>query len=952
MAEIEIKQVVKDVSFSWDNVFDVFTDISVHGLASSFGSTPSAGNIASFLKNVRKSVTLNEPPQNAAFRLVLLCFAAAIDELRPTNTELELLDAARETVSKVKIIASESSYFINSDFFSNPVSLPLYQSIRGVFIESLKPLWNDKEPIGGKLDRAFNTSLFKILRLEKDLVDPLMKLLSSPTNKIDMLEQDWVSYRERLGHSFEVKPVFGQEQSHVSLSQVFLPPRAFWTEKHTADTDGRGAKLRTQHVLNLLPDMVEWAKTGDPSRCIRLLRGGPGSGKSSFAKALCAELAKDENIRPIFIELQRLQGGGSLKERTTNLLVEYDEVFRVDPLSKEYLDQNRPVILVFDGLDELVAPNSKGALQIAEDIWDELDELLNNLNTTEVARVKALITGRDPIIQAARSSRRGRRLNPKDEQRIIGLEALSKLPSLVIDEDVDSSSQRENWWNAYARALGLDTNLPPIYSIEKLYSLTSEPLLCYLIALSGKAEESRSVYVDNINDVYEKLIEDVWNRVWGDLPFTGKSVSSTQKSELRRLGPVGVFKNKDDFETILEFVAIAAWRGGESRTATLEEFEKAIRHSEVEDIWEEFQDSFSDRNSEDSFSTLALTFFFRQQDLANRGFEFTHKSFGEYLAARGIVRFLRGNISKFVALRSTSGLEDWLKLTGAVPLTYEILSFLKGEFSRYEDSVLLELQDGLTKVMRLVLSDGMPIRIGADDTWRVSEFRQSNAEGALFAALSAVSNARAVKGTSTYLPKLFSGFGLTKFLNRLNVLLPSSVYKKCLSGLDFSSETKVSTERRVYDENDKFECSTLKHCDLSYSDFSNKSLALGEIVETTLIKTKFQNASFASSFIASSDFINCDLNNVSFLHARLRNVRFVQDELPNVSFCFAHLRRCDFSDVDCAGVDFKGAKVTKCDFSGANLTKAKNLTITQLKKSSGDVNTKLPKGLRRPESWD
>ena len=92
-----------------------------------------------------------------------------------------------------------------------------------------------------------------------------------------------------------------------------------------------------------------------------------GSGKSSFAKSLAASLASDDNRRPLLIELQRLKGNSSLSERIVDLLVEREELFRIDPLDKSYLDENRPLVFIFDGLDELAVPDTPGAKKIAED---------------------------------------------------------------------------------------------------------------------------------------------------------------------------------------------------------------------------------------------------------------------------------------------------------------------------------------------------------------------------------------------------------------------------------------------------------------------------------------------------------------------------------------------------------------------------------------------------------
>ena len=964
---IKIEQKASNISFNWDNVFDVLTDVSTHGLASIWGEIPSIGDISNFIKSARRSVGVSEPVETAAFRLVLLCFASAIDEMRPTNVGPDVLAAARETIAHCKKTVKDRDYYLTEDFFTTPVSLPLYQDIRSHFIDAFELIWPPGCNIGGKLDQSFNLALYKISRREPSLVDNLIHVIDRPGSSINTAERDWIRYSNSLAHSFYVKPVFGQEETHVSLSQVFIGPRATYLSKNTDENDGTETSKRV--LVDLTENTIEWIGVSEPTRCVRLIRGGPGSGKSSFAKSICAKLAKSNNFRPLFIELQRLPTRGTLHENVAELLVAKEENFAVSPLRKENLDENRPLVLVFDGLDELVIPKSEGVQKIAEDFWDDLDDLLETLNTNSKVRAKAIVTGRDPIIQAAQSSRRGRRLDKKDALKIEGLGELTE--EFVSIDGCTIEDQRDAWWEAYATATGSRLDTPPILKSGDLDSLTNEPLLCYLIALSGKAEESHDAEISNINEVYEKLIHDVWRRVWGDLPSSTHNMDEELRDEHRRVGPLGVFESKSDFERILEYVSIAAWRGGESRTATLSEFVEAVKETEVEDIWLKFQKSYSLSDADQNFSTLALTFFFKQNELDGQGFEFTHRSFGEYLTSRSLWRYWHENSDRLSSIRRVDQLFDWLQLTSKASLTEQIFEFLKNEFRRKKVDELKKYQTSIKRCFELVLSQGFAMRIGDNETWRDAEKRHKNAEGAMLCCLSAVTVALIELTGDDQAVQV--GFERNRsgrpFINRMGMTeggsysytrfdeSGESVYRKALASIDFSAkpiktkDTEKSEKPSYLLRNSDYDLIRLFNSDLSYCDFSWSNMRAAGFSFSNLHKSNFEHADLQLSFFAKCDFTNAKITAANFSKAVIPGAIFSHMVIERVRFDGADLRESKFQGCSFRDVSFSGANLLEVDFSQADLSNCTGLMQSQINKALGNEKTRLPKQLKHPKKW-
>jgi uncharacterized protein YjbI with pentapeptide repeats len=84
-----------------------------------------------------------------------------------------------------------------------------------------------------------------------------------------------------------------------------------------------------------------------------------------------------------------------------------------------------------------------------------------------------------------------------------------------------------------------------------------------------------------------------------------------------------------------------------------------------------------------------------------------------------------------------------------------------------------------------------------------------------------------------------------------------------------------------------------------------------------------------------------------FFGADLRKKDLKGENLSGAYLIAANLRDVDLSFTDLIGADLRDA-----DLSGANLSKSIYLTQAQINTAKGDMNTKLPKALVRPASWD
>ena len=113
-------------------------------------------------------------------------------------------------------------------------------------------------------------------------------------------------------------------------------------------------------------------------------------------------MADREDRRPLFIPLQHIDIDRDLRDAVNNFFVErIGSAFRHAPLSRDAVEHSAPLLLIFDGLDELARPG-KGALEVAQLFAIKISQLINSLRGDGISAIKVIVTGRMPSFQAAR----------------------------------------------------------------------------------------------------------------------------------------------------------------------------------------------------------------------------------------------------------------------------------------------------------------------------------------------------------------------------------------------------------------------------------------------------------------------------------------------------------------------------------------------------------------------
>ena len=318
---------------------------------------------------------------------------------------------------------------------------------------------------------------------------------------------------------------------------------------------------------------------------------------------------------------------------------------------------------------------------------------------------------------------------------------LHVLPYLVADYNrghyVDEKKlleqdQRQHWWQNYGAASGSGyTSLPSELDQGNLIEITAQPLLNYLVALSLRRGKLKFSEATNLNAVYADLLKAIYERGWA-----GHQHTAIQGIE------------EKDFVRVLEEIALAAWHGN-GRTTTVQEIERHCENSNLKNLLSRFQAGYQ-QDSKTSITRLMTAFYFRQSGhnhSGDRTFEFTHKSFGEYLTARRLVQevqYIHRKLENryhdsYDNWNARSALHRWAMVCGASAIDEYLFKFVLDEMLlHYQQNPLsiAEWQQTLGNLIGFMLRFGMPMEDVKPNYGFKEKNRQArNAEEALLVLL-------------------------------------------------------------------------------------------------------------------------------------------------------------------------------------------------------------------------
>ncbi|KAB0291992.1 pentapeptide repeat-containing protein [Vibrio fortis] len=973
----------REVSIDFKEFFSALGKTVVSGVFLDY-----KGVCENLIDSAKSAELAHKPASVLAWELINTALLKSVSELVLDSRELFEEGQEQDTEELAEILYSavkNHSIGINSDFFDKPQEIELFKILEQPIIDWLMLLGISKASsyaIFLRLKDRFALNLHSEWSSDPTKYSVIEDALVSPFLAANKEIRSWTRYRLWLQQEAN-KPIFSEA---FGLQQVYIPLRGYYKMKPCQSDDEHDENLveldsqSTRLVVDVHKEIDQWVYRCDTSDPVKVISGGPGSGKSSFAKVLAAKIAKENPEVPVlFIPLHHFDIDSDLNE-AVDKFVAGDRYLNSNPLSSS--DGCSRLLVIFDGLDEL-SMRGKAASDSAVAFVEEVINQFNRYNAQDHRR-QAIITGRDMAVQSSSSKLR------KSKQILNLLPYFTENRNGYTDpENLLEKDLRNDWWIKYGKAKGLDYEEFPLpLHTRKLDPITTEPLLNYLVALTyegGRVDFSNEV---NLNTIYSDLLEAVHQRQWDH--GNHKSIDSLDKK---------------DFLRILEEIALAVWHG-HGRTATSESILSACENARLTSHLEKFQEG-----SKKGISRLLTAFYFRESDsspASDNSFEFTHKSFGEYLISKRIVRQL-SITCKLLAQNDEDPdfgkdekelLLKWTEICGPNPIDEYIYEFLKNEIDSNGETAK-GWHSYIKRLIESALIKGIPV-----DTLQKLNFSEmkeysNNALESLFilqnfcidevnhssdrvlnlrrnydalsekrrrvseqlSSIIDVNNNRFRKALLKSLTACdFSFLSLNQahlsYANLSNSVLRRTQLQYIFAieliakKADFTlarmngSVLKLSNLENSYFIQTSLRESIFVNCNLTGTNFKNSKLIESTLLDVNAFKSNFTNvraqlANFSKSNFECSNFSDSIFTDVNFSHCNLSKTNFVNADLSFANLSYADLRGADLTGANINGAKLISVIIDKNTKLEVNTTKLEKVTLKKLE-SLKETQKKLP----------
>ncbi len=923
MSEIILKKPVsvlnRNVKFDLKEFF-IQASSTVAGTAIQVATANPIGALTSIvrgLSSTSKAISLEEVPvEERAWLLVVTSLTHAIakimgdfNDLFENSTEQAQLNKIGERVTEQ---INEIEITLTNEFFDKPHQL--------LFLDSLFPILTGWLLQLGLNDSQANSFLYQFrtqfpISLHYEWgTNPayyalIVEKLDTPFNTINRLKRKESEYRYWLQQQVNER-IF---EEAFGLSQIYVPLRAYYlqttdnddikTDRDAIESEGSDVlnfnkKNFIRKVCNIHREINDWIRTSDIEDNLKVISGGPGSGKSSFAKILASELVQESDMPVLFIPLHRFKISDYLLDAIKQFLDNHPI------LNQENLLDEPNLLLIFDGLDELSMQGSNSK-EVANNFTEELKEVLKD---KKHLNWKAIITGRELSIQQQQ--------NKLKKQKTI----LHLLPYFINENDRESfddpnnlilEDQRNDWWQKFGELKGQGFDgLPEILATEHLEPITKEPLLNYLLSLSYLRQDIEFTTDTNLNQIYADLLDSVYER-----KYTGSRTH------------IGINNiEKENFIRILEEIALVVWHEN-GRTASINKIMEQCEEAGISSYFEEFKG-----DAESGVVRLLMAFYFREFDgsQGDKSFEFTHKSFGEYLTARRILLELGIMLEEVERSRKRPGsgwtldaaFVKWIKLCGSQPIDAYLRSFLAGELQ-----ILSENQSGLLKIkhyqellvelIQMAVNGQSPVKKLNLANFNEDLMYSRNSEVALLElhSLCAKHTNIIIKNVSY---KEINSFDV--WLGRLNYLERAYLNHLNLTKLSFRNSFRhCDFSSSLFDNAfllfNKFESSTFEGASMKEVLLVDVNLVTNKFINIDFFESRFMDVNFKNSNFKEAKFKNSNFFNISFKSCNLKNIDFSETELGMVEYA-------DFSNSDLENATFENSDIKSINFTNTNLKNA------------------------------
>lgn len=171
------------------------------------------------------------------------------------------------------------------------------------------------------------------------------------------------------------------------------------------------------------------------------------------------------------------------------------------------------------------------------------------------------------------------------------------------------------------------------------------------------------------------------------------------------------------------------------------------------------------------------------------------------------------------------------------------------------------------------------------------------------------------------------------------ILLFSTLALVAATSLSHAADPKDI--KRAQDGSGIGEC---MRCDLSNADMRKGFFQLANLIDANFSGSKIDGANMAGAQLQGAKMPNVSATFTNFSGAQLQNVDLRGANLTKAWFNWAWLAGAKLD-----GANFSGAIMLGAQLQGADMSKVVGLSRDQLISACGDADTRVPKGIERPQ---
>ncbi|KMT23320.1 pentapeptide repeat-containing protein [Clostridium cylindrosporum] len=925
----------KPVDIRFKDLFITLSKGLIHGV------TQNWTEVSTDVADALASIGLETTPGEKAWKLVYKSVTKALFSIIEDNESLLKTKQINSSILIQDVTEIfEDEITIDNTFFDSPKEANIVKIIQEMLSNWLMNCGfnqSEMESICNRFPSYFVYALNNEWRENYSEYSSILENTTTPFSLQAEIEKNWAYYYSQLNKELD-EPLFLEA---FSLMQIYVPLNGYYRNKVAVEQNKRLSLVYTETevyervVVDLEEEIDNWIENSEKEDALRVICGGPGCGKSTFAKKIASVQSSKSDLQVLFIPLHHFELKDDLVDAVNSFIL-YEGILKHKPLDID--NGEKRLLIIFDGLDEL-ALQGKFGMEASQQFIQEVQQKLYNFNMKQL-RLQIIITGRDLIIQSNQCNIR------KDRQVLhilpyyISHKKMEKKYTLhkegytyVDDKALLKKDLRHEWWRKYGSLTGKGyTQMPKELSLNKLDEITSQPLLNYLVALSYERKQIDFTIQSNLNEIYGDLIKNVYDRDWD---------SGIHRS-LQNV-------TYDQFVRVLEEIALATWHG-DGRTTTVKEIEEHCDSSGLKSLLLAFQEGASK-----GVTRLLTAFYFRQSNNQmnnDKTFEFTHKSFGEYLTAKRIILgidIISGHIEKKqknpdYGWDEKEALKNWIQLCGSTTMDEYVFSFIEGEMKLINTKKIKGWHKTLLRLLSYSLKNGLPFEILHNRPNYKDEMKQEqNSIESLLLVICKCADLGNVRTKITHPSPTSFGELLARVqgqrIGPKNRLISRCFVNMDLDGiiLDARDFCRVSFQGLNIRES-KLKMSNMLlaefyNCNLNKSNFIFSSFHTCTMDKVNAKNAKFINADFSSSYIMNVDFTKSTFRKADFSDAVLKNVKFVGAELQEVSFNNAKLVNVVFDNAIfdyklLIGASYNGNKITENNFN--KFQQMRNATIEEV----------------------